>query len=699
MQHRVSEFTHFHLANRDLRRQISRVTGAAGLDGNNFLDAASSAASRPLVSVVVPVFNNWSLTRRCLAAIAASSAADRLEVIVVDDLSTDETVTSLPALLGITSVRNDENLGFVRTANRGAAMARGEHVLFVNNDALLLPTCIDALLNAMDDPTIGAVGAKLIAPSSQLREAGSLVWQDGICSNIGRNGDSAASEYNFRRDVDYCSGAALMVRSSLLRELGYFDERFAPAYYEDVDLCFGLRALGYRVVYEPSAVAVHLEGMTHGTDMRPALAGATSKSFQAVNRGKFVDKWTEDLRHRRAVTDDVDRNELLGTRTQPKPRVLVCDWVIPATDRDSTSHRMDAILRLLVPLADRVTLVPKLRGANHEYAGRLRKAGVEVMCPSPRSFEGFLKSRAGLYDLVILSRMAVAAGWLELVRRFQSHACVAFDTVDLHSLRYARERETIGTVPGADPEGARDIERRLIASCDVTIAITETEAGVIRDMAPSARTAVLPNVHEIRTNSPPGPKAREGLLFIGSFLHSPNADAVAWFVKEILPHIRKRVKVKLVVVGSDPPPSLVRSCGPEVVFSGWVHDVQPLFDSAKVFVAPLRFGAGMKGKVGHAFALGLPVVTTGVGAEGMDLEDGCDALIRDDPRAFADAVVQLYEDASLWMRLSGNGQRAVEERWSPDKMQARLRRLLRESVGRKEPVSLEPIGIRSHRSA
>ena len=674
--HYYSELKHRKFHGRNLRKTVSRVRRAG-----NGATISFSAPSEPTVSIVIPVFNNWKLTRQCLASLSGARPTCPYEVIVVDDHSTDATLELLRTIPGIRVVANDENLGFTRAANRGAASAHGQFVFFLNNDTLVMPGCIEGLLQTLRDPTVAAVGAKLVTLGGLLLEAGSLIWADATCHNIGRNHDPAAPEYNFCREVDYCSAAALMVRTDVLSRAGYFDERFAPAYYEDTDLCMAIRRAGCRVMADPTATVVHLEGMTHGTEDRKAIPGTlTTKANERANRSVFAEKWKQELRAHRAPPKDVLRGELTGSSVRSRPNLLICDWVIPASDRDSTSHRMEAMLKLLVPLANRVTFMPMLRGANHRYANRLSQLGVEVMFPAPRSFPRFLQSRTDFYDLVILSRLAVAEKWLPDVRRYQTRAAVVFDTVDIHSLRFKREREIRGRRAAGDAEHALQAEQSLVAACDLTSTVTSAEEHLIRELDPSARTIVLPNIHATRAGEPPGFDDRRGLLFIGMFLHSPNLDAVSWFSSAILPLIRRSLPIQLVVIGADPPPTLIRESGRDVIFTGWVADVTPLFDAARVFVAPLRFGAGMKGKIGQSLSLGLPVVTTSIGAEGMDLRDETDVLIRDDPESFADAVVRLHDDETLWTELSGRGRETVRDRWSPEVMRRRLETLLRETL-------------------
>lgn len=630
----------------------------------------------PLVSVVIPVFNQWALTRDCLASLVLHAPLDRIEVIVADDASTDETPSQLDGIANLVVVRNPSNLGFTRTANRGAAAARGEFVLFLNNDTRVMPGWLEGLLAAMRDEAIGAVGSRLLFPSGLLQEAGGLIWSDASGWNIGRDRLPHHTQYSFRRDVDYCSGASLMVRTALWRELGGFDERFAPAYYEDTDLCFALRARGHRVVCAPASSVIHFEGGTHGTESRRAAAGAHTKQNQYRNQGVFAEKWATELQRRLPPPSrDLLLSELRGSLRAPGPRVLVCDALIPTPDRDSGSQRMDWILRLLTGLASHVTLYPMYGADAGAYSTALEDAGVEVINDPTTTFRRFARRRAGFYDLVILSRMDTG-GRLGVIQRRFPKAKVVFDTVDLHFLREQREAATTGGATRSESNRSWRTERRLIAACDVTAAVTEVEADMIRETLPDTRVVVLPNVHDVGKREAPGFAARHGLLFIGSFRHAPNADAVRFFIDEVLPRVRERIDAELVVVGDAPPPDLRARAGGAVRFAGYVPEVVPLFDSARVFVSPLRFGAGMKGKNGQAMGLGLPMVTTTIGAEGMDLVDGEHAMIRDDAAGFAEAVVRLYGDEVLWGRLAVNAQNAVAARWSPAAMRDRLRCLL-----------------------
>ncbi len=205
-------------------------------------------ASNPEVSIVIPVYNKWAYTAACLRSLAETSCAAGFEVIVVDDQSTDETAQRLPAVNGLVHLRNEQNLGFVGSCNRGAEQARGRYIVMLNNDTQVLDGWLDALLETFERyPDTGLAGARLVYPDGSLQEAGGIVFRDGSGWNYGRDDDPDRPDYQFVREVDYCSGACIMLPTGLFRELGGFDSHYAPAYYEDTDLAFRVRARGLKV--------------------------------------------------------------------------------------------------------------------------------------------------------------------------------------------------------------------------------------------------------------------------------------------------------------------------------------------------------------------------------------------------------------------------------------------------------------------
>ena len=206
--------------------------------------------AQPRVSIIIPVHNQPLYTFSCLKSLVEHPSAADAEVIVVDDHSDDETVQMLEQITGIRTVHNVGERGFVSACNLGAAQARGDYLIFLNNDASVLPGWLDALLAVFARfPDAGLAGARLIYPDGRLQAAGGVIWRDGSAAHVGWGDRANAPEYSYVRKVDYCPGACIAVPRMLFDAVGRFSEEFAPAYYEDTDLALKVREAGREVYY------------------------------------------------------------------------------------------------------------------------------------------------------------------------------------------------------------------------------------------------------------------------------------------------------------------------------------------------------------------------------------------------------------------------------------------------------------------
>ncbi|WP_051239668.1 glycosyltransferase [Arenimonas composti] len=632
------------------------------------------AADAPRASIVIPVYDQLPYTLACLQALAAAKDTAGFEVIVVDDGSSDASERVLPKIAGLRYHRNERNLGFVGACNAGAALAKGEYLVFLNNDTTPQPGWLDALLRTFADfPDTGLAGSKLVYPDGRLQEAGGIVFADGSGWNYGRFADPEHPAFNFVREVDYCSGAAIALPRALFNELGGFDTLFAPAYYEDTDLAMRVRRHGLKVRYQPASVVVHHEGVTAGTDTTRGV-----KAHQVTNQAKFLERWKDVLARAHqppgtAPAIAADRRRAGGRR------VLVLDACTPTPDRDSGSVRMAALLKLLHDECGSVVFFAENRAHDGRYTRALQADGVEVWWhPFLADVPRWLEQHGGDFDLVVGSRHYVLAPLLPLLRRHAARARIVFDTVDLHHLREQREAELAGD-PARRRAAARTrrAELALVSQCDATWVVSPAEQALLAKEAPAAPVEVVSNIHDV---AGAGAKydARSGLLFVGSYRHPPNVDAALWLADEILPRVHAQLPdVVLNLVGGDaPPPVQALATRDGIVFHGYVPDVVPLLEGCRVGVAPLRYGAGVKGKVNHALAHGQPVVATTCAVEGMHLHDGDDVLIADDAETFADAVVRLYRDPGLWHRLAAGGLENTRRHFSVDAAREAVRRTL-----------------------
>jgi GT2 family glycosyltransferase/SAM-dependent methyltransferase/glycosyltransferase involved in cell wall biosynthesis len=641
---------------------------------------------RPKVSIVIPLYSAANLTRSCLETIRDRTTRVSYEVILVDDTADEDTKALLSEVRGARIVVNETNLGYLRSVKLGVSYARGRWLVLCNNDIQVQEGWLSALLNCAESSSdIGVVTPKYLYPDGSLQEAGGIIWRDGTGVNYGRGESPGDALFEFRREVDYGSAAALLVRGDFWRAIGGFDERFAPMYYEDTDLCFQARERGLRVVYEPRAQVMHIEGGTAGTDLSEG-----HKRHQEVNRPKFVEKWHSRLDAEQLRSSP--QNVRQASNRNRGPHVLIVDHRVPFWDRDSGSLRMLGIIEALLDLGCRVTFLPDDRTFVLPYTTDLQAMGVEVWY-GDLDVAGELKAIGPGLSLVITCRPHATSRWLDLIRECAPTVRVAYDTVDLHWLREARRAgvATDGDQVAIGPKAKvlRELELALIRATDATLVVSAEERAQVEADVPGAVVRVVPNVNEVRTDVPPA-AARRGVMFIGGFEHTPNIDAAIRLVRRVMPRVWSALgDVPATIVGGSAPPEVRELASPLVEIAGWVPDVDPLFGEARAMVAPLTYGAGLKGKVTQALAAGVPVVTTPVGAEGLDATDGDQLLIAEDDRGLADRVIRVLSDDELWSSLSAAGQRVAASRCSPALVAGELAQLLgpdRLGSGVGEPV-------------
>lgn len=617
---------------------------------------------RPRVSVIIPTLGGITYTHYCLAALRECGDKTSFEVIVIDDEPTGETSVRLRDYGHLRLIRNEENLGFVLSCNRGAAIATGDYLIFLNNDTQVQPGWLDALMWTFEhQPNAGLVGSRLIYPDGRQQEAGGIVFNDGSAWNYGHLDDPYRPEYSYLREPDYVSGATLAIPRKLFQEIGGFNPSYSPGYYEDTDLAFRLREAGYHIYYQPCSQVLHFEGVSAGHDESSPTG---MKRFQAVNRKKFFQRWQNELAKHGERGEDLERQKERRIRRH----AFVVDIYLPTPDRESGSLRLVNLFSLLQEMGFKVTFAAANLEAPEPYVTALQRKGIEVLYrPYVKSISRHLRARGGDYDLVILSRADTAVELMEVARRNCPHARLVFDTVDLHFLREQRLAALSGNQTTSRLAAyRRHDELSLIAKADTTLVVSSVERDLLANEAPGADVRILSNIHYLPGSNTPFVE-RKHIFFIGSFSHPPNTDGILWFCLDILPLVLQKIPdLLLSVIGADPPSEIRALASDHVRIHGHVTDLSPFLDGYRLSVAPLRYGAGVKGKINLSLAHGVPVVGTSVAVEGMFLEDSKSALIANNPQAFSDAVIRLYQDQELWQRLSHSGLAIMNKHFSFD---------------------------------
>jgi GT2 family glycosyltransferase len=606
---------------------------------------------KPTVTVVVPVHNKFSVTYHCLAGLLLAANDVSFEVVVVDDGSSDETLKLGGIVENVRIVRNEQALGFVGACNAGVAAARGEYVVLLNNDTEVTAGWLDELVEAFGRfDNVGMVGSRLLYPDGRLQEAGGIVWNTGNPWNYGRGANPADPRFGYARQVDFLSGAAIMLPRAVWDEVGALSQEFAPAYFEDTDLAFKVRDAGYTTWYVPSSRVYHFEGLSNGTDVTTTTG---LKRFQEINRPKFQAKWASAVRHNGADGDQPDLAKDRGILG----RVLFIDAEIPRPDQDAGSFATMQAMRLVQSLGYKVTFIPANVAYLGDYSEELGRMGIEAIhAPFALSVAAFLEARGAEFDVVYITRYGVAQQVLAPVRNFAPQAKVLFCNSDLHFLRHMRTAE----ISNDDADWARTIEIRdaeleVMRKVDVVLSYNEVEHGLIRSHNMN-ETPILTCpwvVEEVNSSEIPAFTGRKGIAFLGGYAHPPNAEAVEFFVANVIPVLRNKLPdVQFNIYGSNLPDSLKALADDVINPVGFVATVDEVYFSNRLFVAPLLTGAGIKGKVLGAMAHGIPTVLSSIAAEGTGVRAGVEAIIADSVDEWVEAIVALYDHEAEWNRMS-----------------------------------------------
>ncbi|HPZ06889.1 MAG TPA: glycosyltransferase [Candidatus Eremiobacteraeota bacterium] len=620
----------------------------------------------PVVSIVIPVYNQWTYTYGCLLSILRNTSDIAYEIIIVDDASEDETKNISDFVQNIKIIRNKENQGFLKNCNRGAKEALGKYIVFLNNDTCVQKEWLTHLLRLMErDPFAGLAGSKLLYPDGRLQEAGGIVWKDASAWNYGRSDYPDKSEYNYVKEVDYISGASVMIRKILWKETGGFDERYIPAYSEDSDLAFEVRKRGYKVLYQPKSVVVHFEGLTCGTDIKSGI-----KSYQTLNAEKFLKKWREILE--KEHFENGLELFLARERSWNKKLILIIDHYVPHYDKDAGSKTIFQYIRLFLELGFNV----KFAGDNflrpEPYTSDLEQMGIEVLYGSyyRDNWKEWIKRNGKYINYVFFNRPHVTIKYIDFIKRYTG-AKILYYGHDLHYLREKRRYEIEKKQKVFEtPEYWRKIEFNIFRKANIVYYPSYVEIEEVKKYFPAVKAKVLPVYifDKVEENNLTSFENRKDLLFVAGFTHPPNEDAAFWFIKEIFPLILTKIPdIKVYLVGSNPSDKILELSSDNIIITGYVSDevLRDYYKKCRIFVAPLRYGAGLKGKIVEALYNKIPVVTTSVGAEGFFKGEEF-LLIAHNVEEFARKVVNSYTDMKCLEVLARKGLNYVKDNFSKE---------------------------------
>jgi len=606
------------------------------------------------------------------------------ELVVVDNGSSDATLAMLGRFSGVKLIRNRGNAGFGPACMQAAAVAAGRYLCFLNNDALITPGAITAVLKNFEQDHVGAVGAKILLANGALQEAGSIIWSDGSALGYGRGDYPELPQYNFRRPVDYCSAVFLITPRELFHELGGFRAEFAPAYYEDTDYCMALWHNGWRVIYEPLATISHYESASSGNNEHARVK-------MAAHQVKFKEKWKRALiRHY-----SPDAANVVAARiavNSKSLRIVYIDDRIPKRSLGAGYPRSNDIVVALARMGLHVTCSTStfpLLADSYEDLPR----EIEV-------FDGcrFRKKLVDEYmrcaDVVWVSRPHNLKLLLQdfpplfLSRKF----ALVYDSEAIFAPRARARKELLGAPDeGLNPLEPVDLDEevRLAKLADIVVVVSEADRELMHELGVKPVHVIG---HSLAANPTQAPfEQRDCFLFVGAMhgTDNPNADSIREFYRKHWPKVHRDTGAVFLVVGYGTDQLRAEIADPSFQILGPRADLRTLYDRARVFVVPTRYAAGIPFKAHEAAAHGVPMVVSPVIAAQLRWSHKSDYFAACDLDEMADYCIRLYHDRGSWEAIRANSLTRVTLELSPKVFSDGLRQLLDDAIRyRKEGVKL-----------
>ena len=638
-----------------LRRKIGRLFGVYKLYRIECLTNKSTslivpkADAHPEVSILMIVSKDLESAEKSLQSLIQETIEVKYELLVIDLLNFEESLSDIAL-----------NIKFIRGNNLQSALSNalrlcsGEYVSFIEEGIIVTGNWLSSLLVVFSQMTnAGMVGAKIVYEYGLLKQSGGIL--DEVAESYDEFDDPNKFDYNFIRESDYQSFLFLLQKKDLQKAL----EDAIVFEKNDLSLRLSLyikQNLKKKVYYQPLSTGILLEGSSVSRNRlrRKGEKDNISKPISFYNDNLFF----------------------------PNKSILFIDPFYPTPDKDSGSRRLNEIIKICTKLGFNVFFYGHKEIGNFgSYYQDLVNKGVKVVYKQflDDALEDEYKHIMNRMDFVWVSRLEMNKYYANILRASATIKWIN-DTVDLHFLREGRAWEQSNISADELDERisqVRTIEVDLAKKADITIAITQHEGKLLKSYGVS-NIAVVPNIHFPQVDYGMASfEDRDGICFIGGYDHNPNVDAVTWLINEIMPIVWKRLPNLIVnLLGSNPPKEVTSLQSCNVVVPGYVNDVSSYFDKNRVFVAPLRVGAGMKGKIGQSMEYGLPVITTSIGAEGMDLTHDKNVLIADNAKDFANEILRLYQNKILWTQLSTSSLEIIK-RYTPENISKMILTILK----------------------
>lgn len=648
----------------------------SALDGIDAIPKPAYLSDTPVVSVIIPVYNHWPLLFNCIKSMTAVKNKTSFEVIVADDCSTDETQALINLNPWVRHVRMEKNGRFILNCNNAARSAKGTYIYFLNNDTIVLDGWLDQIVATFKArENAGIVGSQVLFPDSSVQESGGIIWPDGEAWNYGRHIDKAnLFKANYSRPVDYVSGCALAIKRDLWEAVGGFGEEFVPAYCEDSDLCFKVQSLNHEVWVQTRSKIIHFEGLSNSKDITKGL-----KLYQKTNLQKLNAKWKLPILQR-GIGDTRLVIHASNRRLRTHKTVLVVDHYVPQHDKDAGSRTVRAFCESLVDIGWNVIFLPENFTAHEPYTSEIEGLGVMVLYGpyAANHYEQILRDEVIHVDAILYNRPHITKRFRQVLSNIFPAAKTLYYTHDLHGLREQLELKYASHSFGEPIEIdktklLKPDEEDIVRNVDLTLVCSSKELTLLSEyysnivlVCPYA--VALPASQSI-TYEPYYNNQKFEILFVGGFGHKPNLAGLEWFVENVLPLLSS--DYILHVVGSRCPEEFEHKLqnNSQVVYHGFIDDMalSALLEKLRVSIAPLPYGAGIKGKVVEALAAGHTVVGTEYGIEGLDDAPENVYIKCSSPQEFVQGFISIFARNGVeWMQSDRQAKEYVRSKFNAE---------------------------------
>ena len=540
---------------------------------------------------------------------------------------------------------------------------KGKYIVFLEQNTKVHKNWIFFLLKLIEsDEKIGMAGSKLIYQNGLLKSAGGIVWNTGEVFSFGRGRDSELPEFNYVKEVDYISEISFIIRKSLWKGVGGFDDIFFLLQYKVIDFSFKLRQFGYKVMYQPKSIIEQNDNVSTGADISPISL--------YLNKKKFIEKWKNELYYQFPKNNTF----LARDRCFNKSRILVIDRFVPNFDKDAGGRCSYMYLNIFKEIGLQVTFLGDDLKIIEPYTTILQQKGMEVLYGNSykdNNLEIWLQQNIKYFKYIYLQRPDITIKYIDLIKKYYSGKIIYF-AHDLHYIRLSREYNITHDLNKKEQSNfMKKIETDIFKKVDIIHVVGNYEYKILKEQYKNKTISNIPiYIYEKQeTNVEKKFAKRKDLLFVGNFEHSPNLDAILWFSKEIYPEIIKSFPDMILHLVSSNIPQIIKDLeSKNIKIEGFLsdEDLKLMYQNCRLAIAPLRFGAGVKGKIIEAAFYQIPMVTTSIGGEGIDNSTGA-FIIEDNPKKMAELICQLYTDYSKLKQMSDSGMVLIQTCFSKNR--------------------------------